>query len=137
MGTGMFNTAPAMRPIAVLLLAVLTALAGPSASAQESIRLRAADIQDAGYPTVRGMEAMADQLERETGGRIQVKIYPGAQLGDERDMLEMTIFGGIDISRTSIAPLNSIAPETGVYSLPFLFRSHGTHAARPRRSDRR
>ena len=38
-------------------------------------------------------------------------------------MLEMTIFGGIDISRTSIAPLNSIAPETGVYSLPFLFRS--------------
>ena len=117
------NTALALRPLAVLLLAALPALAGPSAAAQESIRLRAADIQDAGYPTVRGMEAMADRLESETGGRILVKIYPGAQLGDERDMLEMTIFGGIDISRTSIAPLNSIAPETGVYSLPFLFRS--------------
>lgn len=123
MAGGVFNMAPALRPIAVLLLAALPVLAGPSAAAQESVRLRAADIQDAGYPTVRGMEAMADRLESETGGRIQVKIYPGAQLGDERDMLEMTIFGGIDISRTSIAPLNSIAPETGVYSLPFLFRS--------------
>jgi len=107
----------------ILLLGGLLALPGPFALGQETIRIRAADIQDAGYPTVRGMEAMAERLDRETEGRIRMKIYPGAQLGDERDMLEMTIFGGIDISRTSIAPLNSIAPETSVYSLPFLFRS--------------
>ena len=112
-----------IKPTAALLLGALLALPGPPANAQADIVLRAADVQEAGYPTVRGMEAMAEALEEETGGRIRVKIYPGAQLGDERDMLEMTIFGGIDISRTSIAPLNSIAPETGVYSLPFLFRS--------------
>ena len=116
-----------MRLKAVLSPAALLALAAAAvagaAGAQEPIRLRAADVQPAGYPTVRGIEAMDDWLARETAGRIRVKIYPGAQLGDERDMLEMTIFGGIDISRTSIAPLNSIAPETGVYSLPFLFRS--------------
>lgn len=112
-----------MRPTTTLLLGALLALPGPLANAQADIVLRAADVQEAGYPTVRGMEAMAEALDRETGGRIRIKIYPGAQLGDERDMLEMTIFGGIDISRTSIAPLNSIAPETGVYSLPFLFRS--------------
>lgn len=112
-----------MKSAAALLLGALLALPGTPANAQADIVLRAADVQEAGYPTVRGMEAMAEVLDRETGGRIRMKIYPGAQLGDERDMLEMTIFGGIDISRTSIAPLNSIAPETGVYSLPFLFRS--------------
>ena len=112
-----------VKPAAAWLLGALLALPGPLANAQAGISLRAADVQEAGYPTVRGMEAMAEALDRETGGRIRIKIYPGAQLGDERDMLEMTIFGGIDISRTSIAPLNSIAPETGVYSLPFLFRS--------------
>ncbi len=108
---------------AILLLGAVLALSGPLANAQEAIHLRAADVQEAGYPTVRGMQSMAEALDEETGGRIRLKIYPGAQLGDERDMLEMTIFGGIDISRTSIAPLNSIVPETGVYSLPFLFRS--------------
>lgn len=108
---------------AILLLGAVLALSSPLANAQEAIHLRAADVQEAGYPTVRGMQAMAEALDEETGGRIRLKIYPGAQLGDERDMLEMTIFGGIDISRTSIAPLNSIVPETGVYSLPFLFRS--------------
>ena len=100
-------------------------LAGPGSpvAAQEPIHLRAADIHDAGYPTVRGIQAMADRLDEATDGRIRLKIYPGAQLGDERDMLEIAIFGGIDVSRTSMAPLNSIVPETGVYSLPFLFRS--------------
>ena len=111
------------RPIVVLLLGAWLTLSSPPAIAEEAIHLRAADVHEAGYPTVRGMQSMAEALDRETGGRIQLKIYPGAQLGDERDMLEMTIFGGIDISRTSIAPLNSIVPETGVYSLPFLFRS--------------
>ena len=111
------------RPIVVLLLGAWLTLSSPPAIAEEAIHLRAADVHEAGYPTVRGMQSMAEALDQETGGRIQLKIYPGAQLGDERDMLEMTIFGGIDISRTSIAPLNSIVPETGVYSLPFLFRS--------------
>ena len=105
------------------MLAALLSLAGLPALAWESIHLRASDVHDAGYPTVRGLQSMADRLDLATQGRIHLKIYPGAQLGDERDMLEMTIFGGIDISRTSMGPLNSIVPETGVFSLPFLFRS--------------
>ncbi len=44
-------------------------------------------------------------------------------MGDEKATLEITIFGGIDINRTSLAPLNSIVPETSVFSLPFIFRS--------------
>jgi len=106
-----------------LPVAILLTISALPAAAQAPIQLRAADIHDAGYPTVRGMQAMADRLAEATGDRIRLKIYPGAQLGDERDMLEITIFGGIDISRTSMAPLNSIVPETGVFSLPFLFRS--------------
>ncbi len=94
-----------------------------SAMAEDTINLRAADIHDADYPTVRGVASMAKQLSEETNGRINLKIYPGGQLGDEKDTLEIAIFGGIDISRTSLAPLNSIVPETGVFSLPFLFRS--------------
>ena len=89
----------------------------------ETISLRAADIHDADYPTVRGLEAMAGRLARDSGGRIKLKVYSGGQLGDEEAALEITIFGGIDVSRTSMAPLNSIVPETGVFSLPFLFRS--------------
>ncbi len=91
--------------------------------ANADVRLRAADTQPAGYPTVLAVESMAKALAERTDGRVTLKSYPGGQLGDEKATLEITIFGGIDINRTSLAPLNSIVPETSVFSLPFLFRS--------------
>ncbi len=109
--------------ICALLAGLCLSALDTSAMDEGTVNLRAADIHDADYPTVRGVESMAEQLARETNGRINLKVYSGGQLGDEKDMLEITIFGGIDVSRTSLAPLNSIVPETGVFSLPFLFRS--------------
>ena len=94
-----------------------------SASAEEMVKLRSADTQAAGYPTVLAVEFIAEQLAEQSDGRIALKTYSGGQLGDEKATLELTIFGGIDLNRTSIGPLSSIVPETGVFSLPFLFRS--------------
>jgi len=94
-----------------------------SMAAAEIINLRAADLHPADYPTVLAVKSMAKQLSEQTDGRISLKMYSGAQLGTEKATLEITIFGGIDINRTSLAPMNSIAPQTGVLSLPFLFRS--------------
>ena len=92
-------------------------------AAAEKLDLRAADLHPADYPTVLAVKSMAKQLSEQTDGRIDLKMYSGAQLGTEKATLEITIFGGIDINRTSLAPMNSIAPQTGVLSLPFLFRS--------------
>ena len=50
-------------------------------------------------------------------------MYAGGQLGNERDTLEITIFGGLDFNRVNLAPLNSIEPLTKVAALPFLFES--------------
>ena len=85
--------------------------------------LRCADAQPAGYPTVEAVIYMASLLEERSGGRLRTKVYPGAQLGEEKDTLEITIFGGLDLNRVNLAPLNSIARETLVASLPFMFRS--------------
>lgn len=85
--------------------------------------LRAADILPEGFPTILGLESMSNDLAERTGGRIRLKIYPGAQLGAEKDAVELTVFGGLDIVRANIAPLNAFVPETRVPSLPFMFRS--------------
>ncbi len=54
---------------------------------------------------------------------MKAKVFPGGQLGEEKDTLEITIFGGLDFNRVNMAPLNSFAPETLVPNLPFIFRS--------------
>lgn len=66
---------------------------------------------------------MARLLRERTGGRLDIKIFAGGQLGSERDTLEIATFGGLDMNRVNLAPLNSIEPLTTIPSLPFLFRS--------------
>ncbi len=84
--------------------------------------LRSADAHPADYPTVLAVNEMGRQLEERSGGRLAIKTYAGAQLGAEKDALEITIFGGLDLTRVSIAPLSAIAAEAVVPALPFLFR---------------
>lgn len=91
--------------------------------ANKPLILRTAETQPADYPTSQALEFMGEKLDEWSNGEINIKLYSGGQLGDEKDTLEITIFGGIDLARINIAPLNSIVSETNVFGLPFLFRS--------------
>ena len=84
--------------------------------------IHATDAQPEGYPTVEAVREFGRLLSERSDGRFRVKLYPGGQLGAERDTLEITVFGGIDLNRVSIAPLGSIAPEAVIPTLPFIFR---------------
>lgn len=76
-----------------------------------------------GYPTVQAVIRFGEILSERTDGRLSLKMYAGGQLGNERDTLEITTFGGLDFNRVNLAPLNSIEPLTKVAALPFLFDS--------------
>ena len=105
------------------LAAIVALAAGAYASAADPYSLRTTDTHPADYPTVQALAFMAEYLAEKSGGRLTMKIYPGGQLGEEKDSLEITIFGGIDLNRVNLAPLNSIVPETIVLGMPFMFDS--------------
>ena len=98
-----------------------TVLAG-AASACE-VTLRSSDTHPDGYPTVTAVQEMGRLLEEKTGGRLCVEVFHSAQLGEEKDTIEQTRFGVIDLNRVSMAPFNGLIPETAILSLPYLFRS--------------
>lgn len=85
--------------------------------------LFAADTHPDEYPTVQALHAIDRILDQRTNGEMRVRVYPGGQLGAEKDTLEITVFGGLDLNRVNLAPLNSIVPVSQVLALPFLFRS--------------
>ncbi len=105
------------------LCGIVLLWSGSAAGAAQALVLRVADTQPGDYPTVQALVYMGDLLNQWTDGEIRLKIYPGGQLGEEKDTLELTVFGGIDINRVNLAPLNSIVAETIVLAMPFLFRS--------------
>lgn len=101
----------------------LAGLSVAGCSGSEGRPLLANDFHAAGYPTVQAVEYMGERLRELTDGRLSIRMYTGGQLGSERDTLEITTFGGLDINRVNLAPLNSIEPLTLVPCLPFLFNS--------------
>jgi tripartite ATP-independent transporter DctP family solute receptor len=110
-------------PTRRLLMAGGAALAVSGCGRPLERPLLSSDTHPEGYPTVEAVKEMARLLRERTGGRLDIKIYAGGQLGSEPDTLEITTFGGLDLNRVNLSPLSSIEPMTVIPSLPFLFRS--------------
>ena len=98
------------------------ATAGLPAHAQTMV-MKAADVHPAGYPNVVAIEAMGKKLEAATNGRIKFQMFPGSVLGGEKEMIEQTQVGAIQILRTSLGPIGPVVPEVNVFNMPFVFRN--------------
>jgi tripartite ATP-independent transporter DctP family solute receptor len=104
----------------VLVVALSTTAAPASIVARE---FRAADAQNEDYPTVQALNYMGGLVEQRSGGRLKIRVFHSRQLGEERETLEQTRVGAIDINRTNVALLGSFVPAMNVLAMPFLFRS--------------
>ncbi|MDI6813622.1 MAG: TRAP transporter substrate-binding protein [Desulfitobacteriaceae bacterium] len=89
----------------------------------KKVTLRLADNQAADYPTVMGDNEFARLVKERTNGRIEVSVYPSAQLGDEKTVIEQLQLGAIDFGRVNAAPLASFDKQLNVFNLPYLFSS--------------
>ena len=103
-----------------LLSTALALLLAHSAQAQT---MKAADVHPVGYPTVVAVESMGKKLETATQGRIKFQMFPGSVLGGEKEMIEQTQVGAINILRTSLGPVGPVVPEVNVFNMPFVFRN--------------
>jgi tripartite ATP-independent transporter DctP family solute receptor len=101
------------------LAAVIGMAATISAQAQT---MKAADVHPPGYPTVVAVENMGKKLEAATNGRIKFQMFPNSVLGGEKEMIEQTQVGAIQVLRTSLGPIGPVVPEVNVFNMPFVFR---------------
>lgn len=91
-------------------------------AAQAQIVLKASDTHPAGYPTVVAVENMGRKLEAQSNGRIKVQMFPGAVLGQEKETVEQTQIGALQINRISLGVIGPIVPDVDVFNMPFVFR---------------
>jgi tripartite ATP-independent transporter DctP family solute receptor len=116
----------AFRCVPCLLLGLMAAaaLAGVEPAAPARAReFRAADTQGESYPTVQALLYMGRLIGERTGGRHGIRVFHSRQLGEEKETIEQTRVGAIDMNRTNVAPIGGLVPLANVLALPFLFRS--------------
>ena len=111
-----------MKVLKTLAASLLATAALTSASLACEVTLKSSDTHPDGYPTVEAVKHMGKLLEERTDGRICVEVFHSAQLGEEKDTIEQTKFGVIDLNRVSMGPFNNLVEETKVVSLPYVFK---------------
>jgi tripartite ATP-independent transporter DctP family solute receptor len=114
-----YSRADLSRTAALVVALFLTAVS-TSAVARE---FRAADTQNEDYPTVQALRYMGSLIAERGGGRHQIRVFHSRQLGEEKETIEQTRVGAIDLNRSNVALIGTFVPAMNVLAMPFLFRS--------------
>ena len=109
--------------IAGLLIAAASVMFAGGAGAQDAKHYRFAHDQqlNSGYSIA--FDIFSAKLKELSKGTMLVDQYPGAQLGQESQILQLVRSGDIDFAIVSSANTSTISPQAGVMSLHYLFRS--------------
>lgn len=104
-----------------LPLALLTA--GPTLAEIRDQTIKFASANNKGHPQVIGMEKFAELVKDKSGGKIEVKLFPGGTLGGDVQTVSALQGGVIEMTVLNAGILANNVKQFGAVDLPFLFDS--------------
>ncbi|MBN1496692.1 MAG: TRAP transporter substrate-binding protein DctP [Spirochaetes bacterium] len=107
---------PFVKSIAALIIAVATALPA------YSLTIKVGSIAPTGSPWDKALKKIAAEWKTISGGKIQMKIYPGGIVGTEPDMIRKMRIGQLQAAIFTGMGMSYIAPDVFALSLAFMVR---------------
>ncbi|MEM9728569.1 MAG: TRAP transporter substrate-binding protein DctP [Myxococcota bacterium] len=105
-------------------LAFVPGAASPStAAAEKATTIRIASLAPPGSSFVKVLKAWSRTLEKETEGRVDLRVFSGGSDGDDRDLIRKIKGGKLDAAGVATTGLSLIAPEVQVLTAPGLLTS--------------
>lgn len=89
-----------------------------------TITLKFGNTTPTDHPTNVRMREVAEAVRKDTGGRVDLQVYPNGQLGSEPDMISQTSSGAMDMVSTSGTYLQTRSPSAGINGLAFAFKDY-------------
>src|SRR5258708_15341712 len=110
-----------LKRILAAVATVFAIMTTASASAQETKHYRFAYDQPktTGYGILG--DIFADKLKALSKGTMLIDQYPGAQLGQEPQVLQLVKAGDVEVCSSSSANSATLSPPDGVLSMTYLF----------------
>src|SRR5215813_10111366 len=108
--------------------AVVVVVVAGAAQAQERARvLRVGVIAPEGSSWMHEGHALANEVNKASGGRLAIRLLPNASAGEEREMIARVRDGQLDGCGISIGGARAIVPELSVFLLPRLVRTYAEY----------
>jgi len=70
------------------------------------------------------IKVAADAIRKDTGGKVDLQVYPASQLGSEPDMISQVRSGAIDFMSTAGTNLQTLVPSAGINGVAFAFKDY-------------
>lgn len=93
----------------------------PSLPRSQAVILRLAETMPENHPSAQAMAYFAEMVNRETQGRVTVKIYYNGSLGTPTEIIEQVKFGGIAMARVNVLELSEEVESIRKYFVPSNF----------------
>ncbi|SES20572.1 TRAP transporter substrate-binding protein [Psychrobacillus sp. OK032] len=97
-----------------------------STSSDKKITIMAAHVVSTETTQHKAFMEFKRLVEERSDGRIEVDIYPDGQLGGEREMIESTQAGNIQMSSPSVGVLANFSSALQIFDFPFIFKDSET-----------
>jgi TRAP-type C4-dicarboxylate transport system substrate-binding protein len=111
-----------MRLPRTLLALTLLAGAAPSLGAPESLKI--ATLAPDGTAWMKAMRAAGEEVRKRTGGRLELRFYPGGVMGNDATVLRKIQIGQLQGGMLPMVALYQLYPDSQLYGLPLLFRAY-------------
>ncbi|QBH95341.1 TRAP transporter substrate-binding protein [Limnobaculum zhutongyuii] len=92
-----------------------------AAPAYAAVTMKLSHNHNRNHPVQKAMEQMASRAKELSDGNLVIRIYPDAQLGDQRESLELVQNGALAMAKSNAAELEAFAKNYGAFNMPYLF----------------
>ena len=106
----------------VIILALVLVVAGVASAKTYVIKLSHQSPATEAAAEHLASLAMINYINKHSDGRIEVKYFPGAQLGFEREVMESVQQGTVEMNFLAEGPLSGFYKPFYVFSIPYLFK---------------
>ena len=109
-------------PMLIVLLLSLMTLSCQKKD-QQVISISLAHNSDIQHPIHQALIYFDKRLKIISNNTMSLKLFPGEQLGSEREILELIQIGTIGMTKISASSLETFVPQMKIFNLPYLFKS--------------
>lgn len=108
--------------IAAVIVAILSAWSASCFAAGTVLKI--ASLAPDGTAWMKEMRAAGAEINKRTDGRVELKFYPGGVMGNDATVLRKMQIGQLQGGAVTVLALSRVFPDSQLYGLPLLFRSH-------------
>jgi tripartite ATP-independent transporter DctP family solute receptor len=110
-----------MKRLFLKTLVVAVALAAGGLAQAQVKTIKFANQNAKGHPLVNGMEKFAELVDKNSGGKLKVNVFPGGALGSDQANVSSLQGGTLEMASMNSGIFASLVKDFAIYDFPFLF----------------